>query len=84
MAPLQQLRRIGLADKLLLLGPSREKFLADPTVSYGIIDPLSLDALIVMTLNPASREGPWMPKYPLADANTESSSVANTTHVEYA
>jgi acyl transferase domain-containing protein len=51
--PLQELRKTGLLDKLLLLAGMPEKSLPDPTVSDDVIDSLSPDALIAMTLSPA-------------------------------
>jgi acyl transferase domain-containing protein len=51
--PLQELRRTGLLDKLLLLAGMPEKSLPDPTVSDDVIDSLSPDALIAMALHPA-------------------------------
>jgi acyl transferase domain-containing protein len=49
--PLQELRRAGLLDKLLLLAGGSEKTLVDPPVSDDAIDSLSPDALIAMALN---------------------------------
>jgi hypothetical protein len=51
--PLQELRRTGLLDKLLLLAGMPEKPDRDPTVSDDVIDALSPAALIAMALNPA-------------------------------
>jgi acyl transferase domain-containing protein len=51
--PLQELRRTGLLDKLLLLAGMPEKSHLEPTVSDDAIDALSPDALIAMALNPA-------------------------------
>jgi acyl transferase domain-containing protein len=50
--PLQELRRTGLLDKLLLLAGMPEKSQPDPTVSDDAIDSLSTEALIAMALNP--------------------------------
>jgi acyl transferase domain-containing protein len=50
--PLQELRRIGLLDKLLLLAGESENAGREPTVSDDVIDSLSPDALIAMALNP--------------------------------
>ena len=49
--PLQELRRTGLLDKLLLLAGMPEKPDFDEAVSDDIIDALSADALIAMALN---------------------------------
>jgi acyl transferase domain-containing protein len=54
--PLQELRRTGLLDKLLLLAGMPEKSHPDPTVSHEAIDSLSPDALIAMALNPADHD----------------------------
>ncbi len=54
--PVQELRRTGLLDKLLLLAGVPEKSLPDPTVSDDVIDSLSPDALIAMALNQADDE----------------------------
>jgi acyl transferase domain-containing protein len=51
--PLQELRRTGLLDKLLLLAGVPEKSDLDATVSDDVIDALSPDALIAMALNRA-------------------------------
>ncbi len=51
--PLQELRRTGFLDKLLLLAGESEKSSPEPTVSDNVIDSLSPDALIAMALNPA-------------------------------
>ncbi|HXA88000.1 MAG TPA: beta-ketoacyl synthase N-terminal-like domain-containing protein [Mycobacterium sp.] len=51
--PLQELRRTGLLDKLLLLAGMPEKSHLEPTVGDDVIDALSPDALIAMALNPA-------------------------------
>ncbi|MGO9925585.1 MAG: type I polyketide synthase [Mycobacterium sp.] len=51
--PLEELRRTGLLDKLLLLAGVQEKSDIEPTVSDDIIDALSPDALIAMALNEA-------------------------------
>ncbi|OBG22024.1 type I polyketide synthase [Mycobacterium sp. 852002-51057_SCH5723018] len=48
--PLQELRRAGLLDRLLLLAGASEKSIVDPTVSDDTIDSLSPDALIAMAL----------------------------------
>jgi len=50
--PLNELRRTGLLDKLLLLAGEPDKAVSDPTVSADIIDSLSPDALIAMALDP--------------------------------
>jgi acyl transferase domain-containing protein len=50
--PLQELRRTGMLDKLLLLAGEPEKVVTDATVSDDLIDSLSPDALIAMALNP--------------------------------
>jgi Phosphopantetheine attachment site len=49
--PLEELRRTGLLDKLLLLAGVQEKSDVEPTVSDDVIDALSPDALIAMALN---------------------------------
>ncbi|OMC11778.1 type I polyketide synthase [Mycobacterium sp. SP-6446] len=49
--PLQELRRTGLLDKLLLLAGESEKVVPDSTVSDDVIDSLSPDALIAMALH---------------------------------
>jgi acyl transferase domain-containing protein len=54
--PLQELRRTGLLDKLLLLAGEPEKSLPDPTISDDVIDSLSPDALIAMALNPGDED----------------------------
>ncbi len=51
--PVQELRRTGLLDKLLLLAGMPEKSHLEPTVGDDVIDALSPDALIAMALNPA-------------------------------
>jgi acyl transferase domain-containing protein len=51
--PLQELRRTGLLDKLMVLAGTPEKYYPEPTVSDDVIDALSPDALIAMALNPA-------------------------------
>jgi acyl transferase domain-containing protein len=51
--PVEELRRTGLLDKLLLLAGMPENSVPDPTVSNDVIDALSPDALIAMALNPA-------------------------------
>jgi hypothetical protein len=51
--PVQELRRAGLLDKLLLLAGMPEKSHLEPTVGDDVIDALSPDALIAMALNPA-------------------------------
>jgi hypothetical protein len=48
--PLQELRRAGLLDKLLLLAGASEQSPVDPPVSDDTIDSLSADALIAMAL----------------------------------
>ena len=50
--PLQELRRTGLLDKLLLMAGMPETSELDQDVSDDIIDTLSPDALIAMALNP--------------------------------
>jgi acyl transferase domain-containing protein len=55
--PLQELRRTGLLDKLLLLAGEPEKVVADPAASDDIIDSLSPDALIAMALDPDDDDG---------------------------
>ena len=54
--PLQELRRAGLLDQLLLLAGEPEQPLRDPTVSDDVIDTLSPEALIAMALNPVNPE----------------------------
>jgi acyl transferase domain-containing protein len=49
--PLNELRRTGLLDKLLLLAGDPEKSLADSTVTDDAIDSLSPDALIALALD---------------------------------
>ena len=51
--PLQELRRTGLLDKLLLLAGVPVEAPQEPTVADDVIDALSPDALIAMALNPA-------------------------------
>jgi acyl transferase domain-containing protein len=51
--PVQELRRTGLLDKLLMLAGESETSSPEPTISDDIIDSLSPDALIAMALNPA-------------------------------
>jgi acyl carrier protein len=55
--PLEELRRTGLLEKLLLLAGESEKALPDSTVSDDIIDSLSPDALIAMALNSDEDDG---------------------------
>ncbi|OIN82406.1 type I polyketide synthase [Mycobacterium malmoense] len=50
--PLQELRRTGWLDQLLLLAGGAEKPLTDSTISDDVIDSLSPDALIAMALEP--------------------------------
>jgi acyl transferase domain-containing protein len=50
--PLEELRRTGLLDKLLLLAGEPEKSLTQPTISDDTIDSLSPDELIAMALKP--------------------------------
>ncbi|MCV7195318.1 type I polyketide synthase [Mycobacterium angelicum] len=50
--PIQELRRTGLLDKLLLLAGQSGGVAPDPTVSDDVIDSLSPEALIEMALNP--------------------------------
>jgi len=49
--PLQELRRTGLLDKLLLLAGDPEKSLTNSTVADDTIDSLSPDALVAMALD---------------------------------
>jgi hypothetical protein len=49
--PLQELRRTGLLDKLLLLAGDPEKSLTNSTVADDTIDALSPDALVAMALD---------------------------------
>lgn len=49
--PLDELRRTGLLDQLLLLAGGPQTSLADSTISDDTIDSLSPDALIAMALN---------------------------------
>jgi hypothetical protein len=49
--PVQELRRTGLLDKLLLLAGQTESPLPEPTFGDDVIDSLSPDALIAMALN---------------------------------
>ncbi|MGO9385506.1 MAG: type I polyketide synthase [Mycobacterium sp.] len=51
--PLQELRRTGLLDKLMLLAGMPEKSDLDDTIGDDVIDALSPDALIAMALNAA-------------------------------
>jgi acyl transferase domain-containing protein len=55
--PLQDLRRTGLLEKLLLLAGEPEKIISDPAVSDDMIDSLGPDALIAMALNPDEDNG---------------------------
>ncbi len=55
--PLQELRRTGLLDKLLLLAGTPETSSPDPTVSDDVIDALSPAALVAMALKPADDSG---------------------------
>ena len=55
--PLQELRRTGLLEKLLLLAGESEKVVPDSTVSDEVIDRLSPDALIAMALNQHEDDG---------------------------
>jgi acyl transferase domain-containing protein len=50
--PIQELRRTGLLDKLLLLAGSAERSPTKPTISDDAIDSLSPEALIAMALKP--------------------------------
>jgi acyl transferase domain-containing protein len=50
--PLEELRRTGLLDKLLLLAGGSNESILDPMVSDDVIDALSPDALIAMALKP--------------------------------
>ncbi len=54
--PLQELRRTGLLDQLLLLADGAEKSLPDSIISDDVIDSLSPEALIAMALNPVNPE----------------------------
>ncbi|ORW85268.1 polyketide synthase [Mycobacterium sp. IEC1808] len=54
--PIQELRRTGLLDKLLLLAGDPEKSLDDSTVTEEAIDSLSPDALIALALDAAEGE----------------------------
>jgi acyl transferase domain-containing protein len=49
--PIQELRRTGLLEKLLLLAGDAEKPTLTPDVSADVIDSLSPEALIAMALN---------------------------------
>jgi len=49
--PVQELRRTGLLDKLLLLAGEAERSLPDATISDDIIDSLSPEALVALALN---------------------------------
>jgi hypothetical protein len=51
--PIQELRRTGLLEKLLLLAGDAEKPTLTPDVSADVIDSLSPEALIAMALNSA-------------------------------
>ena len=55
--PLQELRRTGLLDQLLLLAGDSEKPLPDSIISDDVIDSLSPEALIAMALNPVNPDG---------------------------
>ncbi|WP_204815121.1 type I polyketide synthase [Mycobacterium riyadhense] len=50
--PIQELRRTGLLDKLLLLAGQSQESVSQPPVSDDVIDTLSPEALIAMALNP--------------------------------
>jgi acyl carrier protein len=50
--PLEELRRTGLLDKLLLLAGGPEGSLTEPMISDDTIDSLSPDELIAMALKP--------------------------------
>jgi hypothetical protein len=54
--PLQELRRTGLLDQLLLLAGDPETSLPDAIISDDVIDSLSPEALIAMALNPVNLE----------------------------
>ena len=54
--PLQELRRTGLLDQLLLLAGDSERSLPDSIISDDVIDSLSPEALIAMALNPVNPE----------------------------
>ena len=54
--PLQELRRAGLLEQLLLLADDAEKSLPDSIISDDVIDSLSPEALIAMALNPVNLE----------------------------
>lgn len=55
--PISELRRTGLLDKLLLLAGQPEKSTSGATLSDEVIDSLSTDALIAMTLEPDDDNG---------------------------
>ena len=50
--PLQELRRTGLLDKLLLLAGGSNESILDPMVGDDVIDSMSPDALIALALKP--------------------------------
>ena len=52
--PLQELRRTGLLDQLLLVAGDSETSLPDSIISDDVIDSLSPEALIAMALNPVN------------------------------
>jgi acyl transferase domain-containing protein len=54
--PLQQLRRTGLLDRLLLLAGASEEPLDDAPITDGAIDSLSPEALIALALNVADED----------------------------
>lgn len=55
--PIRELRRTGLLDKLLLLAGKPENPSSEDTSSEDVIDSLSPDALIAMTLEPGDDKG---------------------------
>ncbi|MHA7652043.1 type I polyketide synthase [Mycobacterium sp. ML4] len=55
--PISELRRTGLLDKLLLLAGRAEKNTSGASLSDEVIDSLSPDALIAMTLEPGDDSG---------------------------
>ncbi|OBK31697.1 polyketide synthase [Mycobacterium asiaticum] len=56
--PISELRRTGLLEKLLLLAGQSEKPTSEPSLSEDVIDSLSTDALIAMTLSRDDENGP--------------------------
>jgi hypothetical protein len=55
--PLQELRRTGLLDKLLLLAGGSNESILDRMVGDDVIDSLSPDALIALALKPENDDG---------------------------